>query len=102
TNIMPETTVVLITDFMKDGGFLNFYIAALITGSILGMDSQILKQAGAKYALPLLAAVIASIGLTGFVGLIIGYGFKEAMLVIAMPIMRSEERRVGKEGKFQH
>lgn len=87
TNIMPETTVVLITDFMKDGGFLNFYIAALITGSILGMDSQILKQAGAKYALPLLAAVIASIGLTGFVGLIIGYGFKEAMLVIAMPIM---------------
>src|SRR5699024_949379 len=61
TNMMPEATVDLITEFMKDGGFLNFYIAALITGSILGMNSEVLKRAGAKYALPLFAAVILSI-----------------------------------------
>lgn len=87
TDLMPEQTITLITDLMKSGGFLNFYIAALITGSILGMNSKTLKQAGAKFALPLLAAVLVSMGLAGIVGLIIGYGFKEAILVIAMPIM---------------
>src|SRR5699024_2156889 len=34
-NWMPEETTLMITDFMQDGGFLNFYIAGLITGSIL-------------------------------------------------------------------
>lgn len=87
TGIMPTQTIDLITEFMQDGGFLNFYIAALITGSILGMDSKVLKQAGARYALPILAAVAGSVLLAGFVGLIIGYGFKEAVLIIAMPIM---------------
>lgn len=87
SNLMPEQTVTLITDFMKSGEFLNFYIAALITGSILGMNSKTLKQAGAKFALPLFGAVIVSMLLAGFTGLVIGYGFKEAVLVIAMPIM---------------
>ncbi|WP_139822759.1 2-hydroxycarboxylate transporter family protein [Tuberibacillus sp. Marseille-P3662] len=87
SGLMPENTVTQITDFMKSGGFLNFYIAALITGSILGMNSKILKQAGSKFALPLLAGVLLSIFLTGMIGLLIGYGFKEAILVIAMPIM---------------
>lgn len=86
-NLIPDQTVTLITDFMKSGGFLNFYIAALITGSILGMNSETLKNAGVKFALPLLAAVAGSIILAGFVGLVIGFGFKDAILVIAMPIM---------------
>lgn len=86
-NLIPDQTVTLITDFMKSGGFLNFYIAALITGSILGMNSETLKNAGVKFALPLLAAVAGSIILAGFVELVIGFGFKDAILVIAMPIM---------------
>ncbi|WP_337969623.1 2-hydroxycarboxylate transporter family protein [Virgibacillus salexigens] len=86
-DIMPQETITSITEFMKSGGFLNFYIAALITGSILGMNSNTLKKAGAKFALPLLAAVIVSMILAGIVGLIIGFGFKDAILVIAMPIM---------------
>lgn len=87
SGLMPEATTTIITDFMKTGGFLNFYIAALITGSILGMNSKTLRVAGAKFALPLLAGVLTSMLLAGIIGLIIGYGFKEAILVIAMPIM---------------
>lgn len=87
SGLMPQDTVTMIEEFMKSGGFLNFYIAALITGSILGMKSKTLKQAGAKFALPLLAAVLLSMLLAGFIGLIIGYGFGDAILVIAMPIM---------------
>jgi CCS family citrate carrier protein len=85
--IMPEATIKIVTDFMKGGGFLNFYIAALICGSILGMDSKLLVKAGARYAAPLLAGVVASLGLAAIAGGLIGYGWKEAITNIAMPIM---------------
>lgn len=84
---MPEETVTSITQFMKSGGFLDFYIAALITGSILGMDSRLLVKAGARYAFPLLAAVLGSIVLACVVAFFIGFDVKEAALVVAMPIM---------------
>ncbi|RBW71152.1 2-hydroxycarboxylate transporter family protein [Bacillus taeanensis] len=87
SNLLPESTVTMVTDFMKTGGFLDFYIAALITGSILGMNSKILVQAGARYLLPLLAGVVGAGVLAGLIGLLIGYSPKEAILVIAMPIM---------------
>jgi len=87
SGIMPEYTVTMIDEFMTDGQFLNFYIAALITGSILGMNSKTLKVAGAKFALPLLGAVLFSVLLAGFFGLVVGFGFRDAVLLIAMPIM---------------
>ncbi len=85
--ILPEYTKDITTNFMKGEGFLNFYIAALITGSILGMNSTLLKKAFLKYIPAILGGVIVAILLTGTVGLIIGYGFSEAVLYIAVPIM---------------
>lgn len=87
SGLMPESTALVISEFMRDGDFLNFYIAALITGSILGMESKILVKAGVRYALPLLAAVAGAVGLAALVGLILGFSVQEAILVIAMPIM---------------
>ncbi|ANU15314.1 2-hydroxycarboxylate transporter family protein [Planococcus halocryophilus] len=87
SGLMPETTSTLITEFMKDGDFLNFYIAALITGSILGMESKVLVKAGVRYALPLLAAVAGAVALAAIVGLLLGFSIQDAVLVIAMPIM---------------
>ncbi|MFP3324438.1 2-hydroxycarboxylate transporter family protein [Planococcus sp. SIMBA_160] len=87
SGLMPESTTAGITEFMKDGDFLNFYIAALITGSILGMESKILVKAGVRYALPLLAAVAGAVGLAALVGMVLGFSVQEAVLVIAMPIM---------------
>lgn len=87
SGLMPETTSLLITEFMKDGDFLNFYIAALITGSILGMESKVLVKAGVRYALPLLAAVAGAVGLAALVGLVLGFSIQDSVLVIAMPIM---------------
>ena len=85
--ILPEKTIEIIDVFMTSGGFLNFYIAALITGSILGMDSKLLVKAGARYAAPLLAGVLGSFVLAGAVAGVIGYGWKDGILNIAMPIM---------------
>lgn len=85
--IMPEATIENITTFMKGGGFLDFYIAALITGSILGMNSKLLVMAGVRYAIPLISGVVMSFLFAGVAGGIIGYGWKEGILQIAMPIM---------------
>ena len=86
-NIIPEGTVAGITDLMKGGQFLNFYIAALICGSILGMSRDLLIKAFVRYLPIILGGVITALALVGVVGLIIGYGFKEAIFYIGIPIM---------------
>lgn len=85
--LMPESAITGISDFMKAGDFLNFYIAALITGSILGMSSKVLVQAGVKYALPLFAGIIGAIILAGIVGLAVGFSLQDSILVMTLPIM---------------
>ncbi|WP_175989422.1 2-hydroxycarboxylate transporter family protein [Bacillus sp. Marseille-Q1617] len=85
--LLPEATVTSMTDFMKSGGFLNFYIAALITGSILGMNSKVLVKVGLRYFLPIFGAVAGAVIIAGLLGSIVGFTLQEAILVITMPIM---------------
>lgn len=85
--VLPEPTVKIMSNFMKGESFLNFYIAALITGSILGMDRKLLIRASVRYLPVILGGVVAALLMTGVVGMLMGYGFKEAILYIAIPIM---------------
>lgn len=87
SGLLPETITASVTDFMKTGGFLDFYIAALITGSILGMDSKILVKVGLRYFIPIFGAVIGAILIAGAVGSLVGFSLQDAILVITMPIM---------------
>ncbi|SDO17793.1 2-hydroxycarboxylate transporter family protein [Alkalicoccus daliensis] len=84
---LPESVIVGVEDFMTTGGFLNFYIAALITGSILGMNSKILKKVGLRYFLPIGGAILGAVVLTAIIGSLVGFTLQEAVLVIAMPIL---------------
>lgn len=86
-NGMPSTAYETCRNFMKGGGFLNFYIAALITGSILGMNRKLLIRAFARYIPAILGGVALAIALTGLTGALIGYGAKKAILYIAIPIV---------------
>lgn len=87
-NIIPEATGTIMIDFMKGGStFLSFYIAALITGSILGMDRKLLIKAAVRYLPAIIGGVIVSLGLVGLVGALIGFGAKEAIFYIGIPIM---------------
>ena len=72
---------------MNEVGFLDFYIAALITGSILGMDRELLKKAAVRF-LPVsfLSMAVAAL-MAGIVGILAGQGFRETVLYIAMPMM---------------
>ncbi|MGM8850927.1 2-hydroxycarboxylate transporter family protein [Salinicola halophyticus] len=84
---LPTGVVDNVTQFMKGGGFLNFYIAALITGSILGMDSKVLVKVGSRYALPLICAVLFAALFAIAVGWVMGFSPQDAVVVIALPIM---------------
>lgn len=86
-NWIPEETTVMITDFMQVSGFLNFYIAGLITGSILSIDSKILVKAGTRFAIPLLVGVATAILVGGIAGLWIGNGFIQSVLFTVLPLM---------------
>lgn len=85
--VIPQPSVKIMTSFMKSESFLSFYIAALITGSILGMDRKLLIRASVRYLPVILGGVSVAILMAGTAGMLMGYGFKEAILYIAIPIM---------------
>lgn len=85
--VLPEASTKIVTSFMKQESFLSFYIAALITGSILGMDRKLLIKASVRYLPVIIGGVSTALLMTGAVGMLIGYGFSEAILYVALPIM---------------
>src|SRR5699024_6472599 len=84
---MTSDTPLMITDFMHDGGFLSFYIAGLITGSILSIDSKILIKAGIRFTIPLVIGLATAIIVGGAIGALIGEGFIETILLVVFPLM---------------
>ena len=73
--------------FKGDGEFLDWYIAALITGSILGMNRKLLVKAAARYFPAIFGGLIAAFGLCMAVAAIMGYPVMNALLLISLPIM---------------
>ncbi len=90
-NLIPEEVITLTDNFMKGGdgkmGFLDFYIAALITGSILGMDRDLLIKAAIRYLPAILGGLVVALVLVGLVGPLFGFSFGEAIAYIGVPIM---------------
>ena len=87
SGILPQETTETITTFVKGGGFLSFFIASLVTGSILGMDTNVLKKAALKYIPVILGGVACAFLFAGVVGAALGHGFMESVMLIALPIM---------------
>lgn len=87
SGILPEYVVTGVTDFMTTGGFLDFYIAALITGSILGMSSKLLVKVGIRFFVPIVGAIVGAVILASIIGSIVGFTVQDAILVLTLPIM---------------
>lgn len=85
--VLPEYSKDIMVSFMKGESFLSFYIAALITGSILGMDRDLLIKASVRYLPIILSGVIVSLLMVGTAGMVLGFGFKEAIMYVGIPIM---------------
>lgn len=85
--IMPGSVVELTKAFVDDWGFLDFFVIAVICGTILGMPRALLLKAGPRFAVPIIGCLAATFAIVGLVGAISGYGFAEAILMVAAPIM---------------
>lgn len=85
--LLPAGVTENCKNFMNEVGFLDFYIAALITGSILGMNRDLLKKAAIRFLPVSFASMACAILMAGIMGIITGYGFGETILYIAMPMM---------------
>lgn len=73
--------------FKPTGAFLDFYIAALITGSILGMNRKLLMKAAARYFPAIIGGILVAFSLAMLGGVVTGFGAVRALLLIALPIM---------------
>lgn len=86
-NILPKEDIKIIKDFMTTQSFLDFYIAALVVGSILGMNRKLLIRAALGYLPVIIGGVVVATILTGIVGFLLNYGFINSIFYIAIPIM---------------
>ncbi|MNW43285.1 Citrate-sodium symporter [compost metagenome] len=84
---MPEAIITVVTDFITTHGFLDFFVAAVIAGSILGAPRALLLKAGPRFAIPLVSCILISFAAIGLIGAVAGFGFWNAMLTVAAPIM---------------
>lgn len=85
--VFPKVPLDTVKNFMTTQGFLDFYIASLIVGSILGMSRKLLVKAALSYLPVIVGGVFCAILFTGVVGALLGYGFNNAVFYIAIPIM---------------
>ncbi|WP_223841447.1 2-hydroxycarboxylate transporter family protein [Kocuria sp. cx-116] len=85
--LMPENAVAVVQNFVDGYGFLDFFVMALIAGSILGMPRALLLKAGPRFAVPLVGCLMATFVLIGGLGAVTGFGFLEGILFVAAPIM---------------
>ncbi len=85
--ILPAYAIKNVHTFMNSGGFMELALATLITGSLLGMNKKVLIAASLRYVPAILAAQVVGLTLVGAAGMLIGYGFKEAILFIGLPAM---------------
>ncbi len=73
--------------FQPTGAFLDFYIAALITGSILGMNRKLLVKAAVRYFPAIFGGLLFAFAGCTLLGAVTGFGAIRALLLIALPIM---------------
>lgn len=85
--VLPESLQATVASWYADSDFLNFLIAGIIAGSLLGMNRKILVGAGLRFAIPVLAAVLTAVGLGALLASLLGSGLRDSLLFVVFPIM---------------
>ncbi|MEB5952651.1 2-hydroxycarboxylate transporter family protein [Enterococcus innesii] len=87
-HLVPTKVIEAVSDFMGGGfGFLDFYIAALICGSILGMNRNLLVKASTKFIPVALITMVVGFFSVGLVGMLLGNGFADSVMYVSLPMM---------------
>lgn len=85
--LIPAPIEKAIVDFTKFTNFLYLYIAAIIVGSILGMDRKVLIEGFLKIFVPLAVGSVAAACVGTAVGTLLGQGAYHTFFFIVVPIM---------------
>ena len=85
--VLPPALVASISAFTDSSNFLYLFVAALVVGSILGMDRRALIGGFAKIFVPLAAGSVVATGVGCAVGTALGLGLKHTFFKIVAPIM---------------
>jgi len=85
--LLPQSIAGISKNFFSTYDFTSFLVPGLLVGSILAMDKKTLVNAGARFIVPMILTIIFATTISGFVGMLVGYGFAETILYIAGPIL---------------
>lgn len=86
-HLIPSQIEKSIVDFTKFTNFLYIYIAAIIVGSILGMDREVLIKGFLKIFVPLAIGSVAAAIVGTTVGTLLGLGAHDTFFYLVVPIM---------------
>lgn len=86
SGIFPAESSELLSRFVQSEGFLVFYIAALITGSLFQIDRRLLFRASLRILPTALLAVISGTITVILLGLLQGKSPVESLLYVAIPM----------------
>ena len=86
-HLIPAQIEKAIGDFTKFTNFLYVYIAAIIVGSILGMDREVLIKGFLKIFVPLALGSVAAALVGTLVGTLLGLGAHHTFFYLIVPIM---------------
>lgn len=85
--LMPEPVVKAVTTFTKTSNFLYLFIAAIIVGSVLSMDRQMLIKGFVRIFIPVAAGSVAAAVVGTAVGAALGLDARHALFMVVVPIM---------------
>ncbi len=86
-HLFPADTLQSIDRLLNQTGFLDFFIAALITGSILSMDRSLLIRSAVRFLPVAFFAMGAGIGAVALAGMLLGRSLENTILFLAIPMM---------------
>ncbi len=85
--LIPPSVVQSVTLFSKQSNFLYLYISAIIVGSIISMDRQVLLEGFFKIFVPLAAGSVVALIVGTLVGMAMGLTASHSLFFIVAPIM---------------
>lgn len=85
--LLPDNAIESVTMLMSDANFLDIYVFALVTGSILGMNRQVLVQGFARMVIPMSVGLVLAMLIPAAIGQLVGIGFQETLFNIVTPAM---------------
>ena len=86
-NLFPENSLASVNMLMSEANFLDLYVFALVSGSILGMNRNVLVQGFARMVLPMMTGFVLALIIPSAIGWALGLGFKYTLFYIVTPAM---------------